>query len=399
MTAADRQLVAKPLTCFLVAAEHSGDHLGATLMRALRRRYGDRIRFDGVGGAEMGAEGLTSLFPIGELAIIGFMSIPARLPMFLRHLRETVDAVLAARPDVLVIIDSPDFTHLVARRVRKRDPSIPIVDYVCPSVWAWRPWRARKMRRYIDHVLAILPFEPEVLARLDGPPSSYVGHPLSERTEALRPTPQDLMRRDDTPPTVLVLPGSRHGELRRLLPVFGDALARVAARGGPFDLVLPTKAHLAAEIAAEVAGWTVKPRIVVDPAEKDEAFRTARAALAKSGTVTLELALAGVPMVTAYKVSAIEAFVARRVIQVSSVILANLVLGEKVVPEFLQEDCTAEKLADALLPLVQDGPERRLQVDAFARLDAILEIGTAVPSTRAADVVGGIVEQHAMLPR
>jgi lipid-A-disaccharide synthase len=347
----------------------------------------------------MGAEGLTSLFPIGELAIIGFMSIPSRLPMFLRHLRETVDAVLAARPDVLVIIDSPDFTHVVARRVRKRDPSIPIVDYVCPSVWAWRPWRARKMRRYVDHVLAILPFEPEVLARLSGPACSYVGHPLSERTEALRPNPQEVMRRNDTPPIVLVLPGSRHGELRRLLPVFGDALARVAGRTGPFDLVLPTKPHLVDEITAEVAGWAVKPRIVVDPAEKDAAFRNARAALAKSGTVTLELALAGVPMVTAYKVSAIEAFVARRVIQVSSVILANLVLGESVVPEFLQEDCTADKLAEALLPLVQDGPERRRQVDAFARLDAVMEIGTAVPSARAADVVGAIVEQHAMLPR
>lgn len=381
----------RPLTCFLVAAEHSGDHLGATLMRALRRRFGDRIRFDGVGGEEMGAEGLTSLFPIGELAIIGFMSVPRRLPMFLRHIRETVDAVLAAKPDVLVIIDSPDFTHRVARQVRKRAPDLAIVDYVSPSVWAWRPWRAKAMRAYVDHVLAILPFEPDVHARLGGPACTYVGHPLAERTDALRPGPQEAQRREASPPVLLVLPGSRHGELRRLMPVFGEALRRVEAEIGVFELLLPTKPHLAAAIEAAAADWHIKPRIVTDPDEKDAAFRNARAALAKSGTVTLELALAGVPMVTAYKVSAIEAFVARRVIQVPSVILANLVLDETVVPEFLQEDCTAENLAAALAPILRDSPERRRQVEAFARLDTIMEIGAAMPSQRAADVVAGIV--------
>jgi lipid-A-disaccharide synthase len=258
----------KPFTCFLVAAEHSGDHLGATLMRALRRRYGEAVRFDGVGGAEMAAEGLSSLFPIEELAIIGFTSIPTRFPMFVRHLFETSGAALAARPDVLVIIDSPDFTHRVARRVRAKNAAIPIVDYVCPSVWAWRPWRARAMRRYVDHVLAILPFEPEALARLGGPPCTYVGHPLLERVDKLRPDAQERRRRESGPPLILVLPGSRAGELRRLLPVFEQAIARVAARVGAMELVLPTKPHLAAAVEAAVARWAIRPRIVTGLAEQ-----------------------------------------------------------------------------------------------------------------------------------
>jgi lipid-A-disaccharide synthase len=184
-----------------------------------------------------------------------------------------------------------------------------------------------------------------------------------------------------------VLPGSRAGELDRLLENFHDAIALTASRVGPLDLVLPTVAHLAERVRAATTGWSVRPRIVVEPAEKHAAFRIARAALAKSGTVTLELAVAGVPMVTAYKASRLEAFVARRVIRVPSVILANLVLGENVVPEFLQEACTPEGLAGALVPLIADGPARQRQAEAFARLDAIMQIGTLVPSTRAAEIV------------
>lgn len=403
---ADRRpgVPARPVTCFLVAAEHSGDHLGATLMRALRVRYGARIRFDGIGGAEMAAEGLRSLFPIGDLAIIGVMAIPSRLPVFMRHIREAAGAVLAARPDVLVIIDSPDFTHRVARRVRARDPGIPIIDYVSPSVWIWRPWRARAMRRYVDRVLAILPFEPDVHARLNGPPCSYVGHPLSERAGALRPDAGEARRREADPPLILILPGSRGGELRRLLPVFAATVARLRASLPAMDLVIPIKPSLAETVRSAVAGWAVAPRIVTGQAEKDAAFRAARAALTKSGTVTLELAVAGIPMVAAYKVPAVEAFLARRLLRVPaaarhvvvpSVILANLVLGEKVVPEFLQEDCTPENLAGALAAIVREGPGRRRQTEAFERLDAIMEIGGADPSVRAADVVAEFVERRA----
>jgi lipid-A-disaccharide synthase len=371
---------------FLVAGEESGDRLGAALMEAIRARCDGGVRFAGVGGQAMAAQGLASLFPIHELAIVGF-GIAGKLPSILRRIRQTADAVIAARPDVLVIIDSPDFTHRVARRVRAAAPDIPIVDYVCPSVWAWRPWRARAMRRYIDHVLALLPFEPETLLKLGGPSCTFVGHPLSESVETLRPDDAEAQRRRTDPPLALLLPGSRHNELKRLLSTFARAVDLLDERAGPLDLALPTVPHLAGEIQRAVATWRLQPRILVDASDKYAAFRTARVALTKSGTVTLELALSGVPMVAAYKVSALEAIIIRRLIHAPSAILANLVLGENVVPEFMQEDCTPDALADALRPLLSDTPERRRQVDAFARLDAIMQIGSARPSDRAAAAV------------
>lgn len=371
---------------FVIAAEESGDRLGAALIGALRERSSAPLRFSGIGGRQMSNAGVASLFPIEELAILGFTEIPLRLPMLLARIRQAANAVLKTAPDVLVIIDSPDFTHRVAKRVRAANPQIPIVDYVCPSVWAWRPWRARAMRRYVDRVLALLPFEPAALQRLGGPPCTYVGHPLAERIGDLRPNREEAQRRLADPPVVLLLPGSRGSEIRRMLAIFGEAIARVRSVWGAMEFVLPTVPHLRARIETEISHWPHPPRIVVDEQEKAASFRIARAALAKSGTVTLELALAGVPTVAAYRVSAVEAAVAWLMIQVETVILANLVLGEKVVPEFLQQDCTPEHLAAALLPLLRDGPERQRQVDAFARLDAIMEIGQR-PAVRAAEAV------------
>lgn len=373
---------------YLIAAEESGDALGGSLARALSGRERG-IRFAGVGGRAMAAAGIVSPFPIDELSIIGFNAIPARLPTILRRIAQTADAVVAARPDALVIIDSPDFTHRVARRVRRAAPSIPILDYVSPSVWAWRPGRARAMRRYVDCVMAILPFEPATHLRLGGPPCVYVGHPLIEQISQLRPNAEEARRRSSDPPLILVLPGSRSSEIRRLLAVFGEAVARAAAKTGPMELVLPTMPHLLPKVREGIAGWPVQPRIVVDPAEKWAAFRAARAALAASGTVTLELALAGVPTVAAYQVGLIEEMIVRllRVPEISTVILANLAIGENVVPEFLQRDCTPEKLADALVSIVGDTPARERQVDAFARLDTIMGVGGASPSEQAAGIV------------
>ncbi|HUI12074.1 MAG TPA: lipid-A-disaccharide synthase, partial [Xanthobacteraceae bacterium] len=290
----------------------------------------------------------------------------------------------------LVIIDSPDFTHRVARRVRRLAPSIPIIDYVSPSVWAWRPGRARAMRNYVDQVLAILPFEPTIHAKLGGPPCSYVGHPLIERIGELRPNAEEARRRLADPPLVLALPGSRSSEIRRLAGIFGETIARLAAHTGAIDLVIPTVPHVAAQLRDAVADWKVKPRIVVEPRDKWSAFRNARAALAASGTVTLELALAGVPMVAAYRLHAVEAVIARLIrvqARLPSVILANLVLGENAVPELLQEDCTPDNLAAALLPLVADTPERRRQIEAYRRLDDIMAIGGTTPSAKAASLV------------
>ncbi|OKO71767.1 lipid-A-disaccharide synthase [Bradyrhizobium sp. NAS96.2] len=371
---------------FLIATEESGDRLGAALMQVLRQRLGDRVQFAGVGGRAMTGEGIDPLFPIEELSIVGLSAVVKQLPKILRLISRTADAVLADAPDMLVIIDSPDFTHRVARRVRARNPDIPIVDYVSPSVWAWRPGRARAMRSYVDHVLALLPFEPEEYRKLQGPPCSYVGHPLTEQLASLRPNEEEQKRRDAQPPVLLVLPGSRRSEIRHHLALFGAALGQLSQQT-PFELVLPTMPHLEAMVREGVASWPVAPRLAIGETEKRAAFRVARAALAKSGTVTLELALSGIPMVTAYRVGAAEAFILRRAIRVSSVILANLVIGSDIIPEFLQENCTPDKLAQALIDVIKDSPERLRQLVAFATMDGKMSTGDQPPSVRAADIV------------
>jgi lipid-A-disaccharide synthase len=377
------------LEIFLVAAEESGDRLGGALMRALRERASVPLRFTGAGGREMTAAGLTSLLPIDDFSIIGFIAIPRRLPRILHHMYRTVRAVLKQRPHALVIIDSPGYTLWLARFVHRFDPSIPIIDYVSPSVWAWRSGRARSMKRYIDHVLALLPFEPGVHRKLGGPPCSYVGHPLIEEVAKLRPDDVEMARRRADPPIVLAMPGSRSGEVKQLAAIFGETLGLVQQRVGPIEVVVPTVPHLLSRVTQATSSWPVKPRIVIEQADKQEAFRSARAALAKSGTTTLELAVSGIPMVAAYRVSALEAMVIRRLVRVPSYILANLVIGQNIVPELVQEDSTPEKLAEALVPLIEDTPQRRRQIEAFSWLDTIMEIGSRAPAARAADIVLG----------
>jgi lipid-A-disaccharide synthase len=374
-------------TIYLIATEESGDRLGSALMKVLRQRLGDDVRFEGVGGSSMAREGLQSLFPIEELSIIGLAAVVRKLPSILKLITRATEDVLRARPDVLVIIDSPDFTHRVAKRVRQRDPSIPVVNYVSPTVWAWRPGRAKAMRAYVDHVLALLPFEPEAHQRLGGPPCTYVGHPLIEQIDALRPNAEEQARRETKPPVLLVLPGSRRSEIRHHMATFGATLDLLQKQGTQFELILPTMPHLVEVIAEALKAWPVQPRIVVGETEKRAAFRIAHAAFAKSGTVTLELALSGVPMVTAYKAGSVEAWIIRRRITSSSVILANLVIGENVIPEFIQEDCTPEKLAASLQEVLAHTPMRQRQIEALARLDGIMGVGRMSPSDAAADVV------------
>jgi lipid-A-disaccharide synthase len=376
-----------PLRLFLVACEESGDRLGGALMRALKASSRRPIEFIGVGGSHMAEEGLISLFPTDDLAIVGFNAVFARLPLILRRIQETVDAVRRENPDGLIIIDSPDFTHRVARRVRKAAPDIPIVDYVSPSVWAWRPGRARAMRRYVDHLLALLPFEPDAHKRLGGPPCTYVGHPLTEVVSDLRPDERERARRNGSPPLLLVLPGSRSSEIARHLDLIGATVPLLQARCGPLEIVLPTVPAVRPKVEQGVTAWPVVPKIVVEPADKWRAFRNARAALAVSGTVTLELALAGVPSVVIYRVSLFEEAIGRMFLRGSTIVLANLVLGENAMPEFLQRDAVPERLAAAVAPLLGPTPERVRQVDAFARLDHIMQIGQVSPSARAAEIV------------
>ncbi len=378
--------MARPPTIWLVAGEDSGDQLGAKLMRALRETAPDTA-FGGVGGEAMAETGFASLFPLDDVAVMGYLPVLARARTLLRRIRETAEAAVRARPDVLVIIDSPGFTHAVAKRVRKAAPGIPIIDYVSPSVWAWRPWRAKGMRPFIDHVLALLPFEPDAHRRLGGPPCTYVGHPLIERLPELRPAGADLTRRAAEPYSLVVLPGSRRSEIERLMPVFGLALAQLG-RVLPVEAVLPAVTRHRALIERLSADWPAPVRIVTGEAPKYAAFRGARAALAASGTVTLELALAGVPMVVAYKVSRMEEVIARRLIQVPSIVLPNLILAENAMPEFVQADCTPKRLAEALSPLLTGGAARAAQCAALARIDARMRLQDAdTPSRAAARIV------------
>lgn len=383
----------RPLRVFIVAGEESGDQLGGALMEALSRLACARVEFDGVGGSRMAAAGLNSRFPMDDLTAIGFGQVLGKLPLIVRRLRQTVALICAARPDILVLVDAPDFTHRVAARVRRRMPDVPVVKYVSPTVWAWRPGRAKAMRPFIDRLLALLPFEPQVHARLQGPPTFYVGHPLLERLADLRSSPEEAARRMAEPARIVLLPGSRRMEIDRLAPVFGAAAA-LLAQGRDIEFILPTLPRRLAQVEAHVAQWPVPVRIVTDEAEKYAALRTARAALAASGTVTLELALAGVPTVAAYRVATWEALLAPYVLTIPSVLLPNLVLGENAMPEFLQHDCTAPKLAEAMGRLVEDSAARREQLRAFEHLDAIFGVGGPAPSDRAARAVLDLVAER-----
>jgi lipid-A-disaccharide synthase len=375
---------------FLVAGEASGDHLGASLIQALKA-IDPNTEFAFVGGAQMeAAAGVKSLFPLSDIAVMGLGPVIRRLPTIIRRIRQSVAAVLAVRPDVLITIDSPDFSKRVAKRVHKKNPAIGTVHWVCPSVWAWRPGRAPAMRRYIDHVLCLLPFEPEALQRLSGPVGTYIGHPAVERLVEFRPrnAEEQARREDQAHPLILVLPGSRFSEVRRLLPEFLATLDHAALRGTSPDYVIPTLAHLESEVRAMVAASGKPVRVVVGETAKLEAFRSARAALAASGTVTLELALACIPTVAAYRVANWEAAIARRLITAPSAILPNLVLGENAVPEFIQEAMTPQRLGVELAGILAEGPARRAQISAFERLEALMRPeGAASPSRQAAKIV------------
>ncbi|MCS0503399.1 lipid-A-disaccharide synthase [Ancylobacter mangrovi] len=376
----------RPLDVFVVAGEESGDALGGGLLAALRSLRPE-ARFRGVGGARMQGEGLVPLFPMEDITAMGFAQVIGALPRILRRMGEVVDAIVARPPDVLVLIDAPDFTHRVARRVRARLPHLPIVKYVAPTVWVWRSGRARAMAPHVDRVLALLPFEPQVMHDLGGPPTTYVGHPLLGELERLRPQGAEAERRAADPPVVLVLPGSRRAELSRLGATFGEVLARLHREVPDAEFVLPTLPRRLAQVEEMVAGWPLAPRIVTSDEEKLAAFRIARAALAASGTVTLELALAGIPTVAAYRVPRLEGWIAPYILKVTTAILPNLILGEKAVPEYLQWYIDPPAMAAQLARLVQDGEEREAQLAAFARLDAIMGLGGDPPSLRAARAV------------
>lgn len=385
--------MSRPFRLAVIAGEASGDALALRFLDSLRQRLGDReLTITGVGGEGLIAAGLVPLFPQADIAVMGFGPVFARLPLLLRRMNDAANGVTAFAPDLLLTVDAPDFCLRVAKKVRARAPSIPIAHWVCPSVWAWRSGRARRMAPHIDRILALLPFEPAALERLHGPKTVYVGHPLIERLPELRPDSAEArIRADAAAPVVLILPGSRRSEIRHLMPVFGEAVARIAAAEPGGHFVLPAVTHLREEIAQAAASWPVRPEIVVGEVEKLAAFRKARAALAASGTVTLELALAQVPTVAAYRGAGWEAAIARRLIKLPSVILPNLILGRSVVPEFIQDDATSEALSGHLLAALTNGPERQSQLDGFAEVETIMRSAGASPAANAVEAALALV--------
>jgi len=337
---------------YLIAGEASGDVLGGRLMAALRTRRPD-LRFAGVGGAHMAQHGLTSLFPLRELALMGLLEILPRLPALRRRLRETVADIAAQRPAVVVTIDSPGFTLRVLRAIAPL--GLRRAHYVAPQVWAWRPGRVRHYGGLWDRLLCLLPFEPAFFAR-HNLPATFVGHPVLESGADTGDAARFRARHGLPPDTqvLTVMPGSRRTEVARMLPTFGAALRLVAARVPNLMPAVPLAGPVAEAVAAGAARWPTPPILLDTIADKHDAFAASAAALTKSGTSTLELALAGVPMLVSQRGNPISVAIFRRMVTVPHLSILNLIAGQEIVPELLQQDCTPERIAAALVPLLTD---------------------------------------------
>lgn len=368
---------------FLVAGEPSGDLLGGGLMAALKAATGGRVRFAGIGGSAMAAEGLQSQFPLSDLAVMGIFEVIPHAPLIFRRVRETVEAVKSLRPDAVVTIDAPAFAFRVGKKLKGL--GIPLIHYVAPSVWAWRPRRARMISRFLDHLLVFLPFEPPYFTR-EGLAATFVGHPAVEASKGDGASFRARHGIPATAPVLVMLPGSRRGEVRRLLPVFGDTLAILKRSHPDLRVVIPTVPNVEADVRAGVAGFT-DSAVVVGADEKYDAFAAANVSLAASGTVVLELAVAGVPTVMAYRLSSFSAWVAKRMVKVRFATLVNLVLDRDVVPEMIQERCRPDLLVAELSKLLDSEDSRARQRNAFAEVVRALTPPGAGPSERAAAVV------------
>lgn len=364
---------------FLVAGEPSGDRLGTALMAGLKD-LAPGVRFDGVGGPLMQAEGMQSLFPMAELSVMGIAEVLPKYRHLKRRIRETAEAVLASGARALITIDSPDFCLRVARLVKAARPDLRTIHYVAPSVWAWRPGRAAKMATAVDHVLALLPFEPPYMTAA-GMSCDFVGHPVVAEQLA---TEVERAAFAGDGPLLLALPGSRQGEVRRLAPVLGAVLGLLRARHPGLRVVLPTLPTVEPLVREVTAEWPVAPEIVLDPARKRGAFAAADVALAASGTVSLELAANGCPMVIAYRLHPVSFWLMKRAALIDTVTLVNLVSETRAVPEFLGPACLAENIAPAVLALLAQGPERAAQEAAMRLTMERLGKGGEPPGLRAA---------------
>ena len=381
---------------FIVSGEASGDNLAGPLMGAIKAQTGGCVRFAGVGGPQSEAQSLESLFPMGELSIMGLAEVLPHLPRLLKRLKQTAALARELKPDVIVTIDSPGFCMRLADKLR--DSGIPIVHYVAPQFWAWRPGRVSQLTKRVDHVMALLPFEVSFFADHDIP-CTYVGHPAIEAGAELGDGPAFRARHNLPPdaPVLCVVPGSRNGEVRRILPVFGEALLLLKQTYPDLHVVIPVVQSAAAEVTRLTRDWPLPVTFVTDMAERFDAFAACDAAMAKSGTVTLELALSNVPMVVGYRLNPITAFFVRRLARVKYASLVNLLADREVAQELLQEPCMPENLTAIIDELLRSSEAREAQREGFRA--AIEALGERVPppSERAAKVVLDAIRERGAL--
>jgi len=384
----------RPLTLMLVCGEPSGDRLGAELMAAIKT-IDSHVQIVGVGGPAMTAQGLKSLFPLDDTAVMGLREVVPRIPAILRRVRQAADCAMRLSPDAVVLIDSPDFTHRIAQRLNKVAPHIRTVNYAAPQVWASRSYRARKMARYFDLVLALLPFEAKFF-EAHGLKAVFVGHPVVER--AAQMTGGDVLRRRlgiaPGTPLLAILPGSRMNEVRLLLPPFREAVRLLRERIEDITCILPVVDHVSNYVRQHTHDWPSPLHLVTGDGDKFAAFDAADAALAASGTVTTELALAGTPMVVAYRLGALTYALARPFVNVRFITLANILLDRPAVPEFIQGACTGTALANALLPLITNEHAREKQGRDLAEAVSKLGLGGERPSIRAARALLHFASAH-----
>jgi lipid-A-disaccharide synthase len=379
---------------FLLAGEPSGDMLGARLMRALHERSPD-VGFAGIGGSRMDEQGLKSLFPMEELSLMGFAEILPHLPRLFRRMRETVAAIDRLQPDMVLTIDSPGFSLRLQGRLDGR--ALQRVHYVAPQVWAWRPGRARQIARDLDHLLALLPFEPPFFERY-GLACSFVGHPIIEEAGQRGDGGRFRQRHGlgGDAPLLCLLPGSRRGEVEQHLPVLEGAVTLLHHSFPDLRVVIPTLPGMASLLRERVSPWPTPVLVLGERSERFDAYAASRVAIAASGTVSLEVALAGLPFVTIYRTGPLTAWLAQRLISVPHVNLVNLILDRAVVPELLQKECRADRIAEVAGSLIAREDLRSAQRVALEAAAAQLGAGAELPpSQRAAERVLTVLRSHA----
>ena len=378
---------------YIIAGEPSGDLLGGRLMKAMKNQYDGEIDFIGIGGPHMEAEGLNSLFPMRELSIMGLAEILPHIPKLLKRIKQTINDVRKQKPDCLITIDAPGFTFRVAKQLK--DSSIPLIHYVAPTVWAWKPGRAKKIAQFLDHLMVLLPFEPPYFKK-EGLSATFVGHSVIEsgielangdQFKASHGIPADV-------PVLCVLPGSRQSETSQLLPIFKQVAQKLKNNYPTLRIVLPTVATVAQYVKEDTLSWELPVLVVEGESEKFGAFKAADVALAASGTVSLELALAQTPTVITYRLKKMTHWLAKRLIKVKYASIVNLLHNQEIMPELIQDDCNVDRIYHEIVKILEQGQSNSDHIQALESAMQMLGQGEELrPSERAAACVLSIIEK------